>query len=68
MNDRITELQNHAREVSEDRDQILEEKRLLTKVLTKASVWVRDHARHTKECPGEGKCTCGLDEVKRDLT
>ena len=65
--DRMKELQDHLKEVSADRDAVLEERRLQGDLLRRIASWVKDHARHGADCVGEGDCSCGLKELKRDL-
>lgn len=69
---RIRELQDHAREVADDRDAILAENKTQTQTLARARDWLQAHGRHPPTCEyvavEEGPCTCGLQNLLRDLT
>ena len=67
--DRMIELQNHVRDVAEDRDTVLKERDLQSALLRRVALWVKNHAQHPPGCGHNrgGECSCGLKEMKVDL-
>ena len=66
---RTRELQDHIKEVVEDRDTVLKERNLQYTLLRRVASWVKQHAQHPPECGSSkgGECSCGLKEIKVDL-
>jgi len=62
--DMVSELRTHIREVAGDRDKILSRNSELESWNKRARAWISSHGRHPHVCEGEGKCQCGLDELR----
>lgn len=67
--DRLLELQDHLREVKEDRDVVLKERDAQTLLLRRVASWIGEYAQHPPECASKkgGDCSCGLENLKKDL-
>lgn len=67
MTDPTEHLRQQLRDVTEDRNAILEERKLQSDLLTRAGEWLAKNGKHPDSCRGEGTCTCGLKDLLRDL-
>ena len=62
----IDHLRDLVRERDEDMEVLRKEAETLTGVLTRTGEWICEHARHAEDCEEE-PCTCGLEELTKDL-